>query len=93
MVGLASLAYGSLGNGGFSFAGLRLAPLRSALPTLHQKNVFNLIGKRYSLSALYAAYEHSDSAETIAKWGVEAGIEFNVNSAAPITSYRIELIQ
>ncbi|MEK8016280.1 MAG: hypothetical protein VSS75_005380 [Candidatus Parabeggiatoa sp.] len=43
-VGLASLAFGSLrwptarsvglGLGGFSFAGLRLAPLRSTLPTL-----------------------------------------------------------
>jgi ATP-dependent protease HslVU (ClpYQ) peptidase subunit len=50
-------------------------------------------GSRYAFGALYAAYAHSGSAETIAKCGVEAGIEFNASSAAPITSYRIELVQ
>jgi len=50
-------------------------------------------GSRYALGALSAAYAHSGSAETIAKCGVEAGIEFNASSAAPITSYRIELVQ
>ena len=50
-------------------------------------------GSEYALGAMYAAYEHFDSAETIAQLGVEAGIEFDDGSASPINSYCIDLIE
>lgn len=50
-------------------------------------------GNEYALGAMYATYEHLDSAEAIAKVGIEAGIEFDDGSASPITSYRIDLLE
>ncbi len=49
-------------------------------------------GSEYALGAMYAAFDHFDSAETIARIGVEAGIEFDDGSGEPITCYCIDLI-
>ncbi|MFK5968863.1 MAG: hypothetical protein QM487_01905 [Candidatus Marithrix sp.] len=49
-------------------------------------------GGEFALGAMYAAYDNLNSAEEIAKVGVEAGIEFDDSSAAPIEYYNIDLI-
>ncbi|MDH5423921.1 MAG: MFS transporter [Gammaproteobacteria bacterium] len=48
-------------------------------------------GSEFALGAMYAMYDRLDSAEDIAKIGVEAGAEFNSSTALPMTSYTIEL--
>lgn len=48
-------------------------------------------GHEFSLGAMHHAYAHYDNAEDIARAGVEAGIAYDKNSAAPITLYNIEL--
>jgi ATP-dependent protease HslVU (ClpYQ) peptidase subunit len=50
-------------------------------------------GSEYALGAMYAVYESLESAEEIAAIGVKAGIEFDDGSAAPITSYSVELLK
>ena len=50
-------------------------------------------GSEYALGAMYAVYESLESAEEIATLGVKAGIEFDDGSAAPITSYSVELLK
>lgn len=50
-------------------------------------------GSEYALGAMYAVYESLKSAEEIAVMGVKAGIEFDDGSAAPITSYSVELLK
>jgi ATP-dependent protease HslVU (ClpYQ) peptidase subunit len=50
-------------------------------------------GSDYAIGAMYAAYEHFDSAEAIARIGVEAGIEFDDGTAGPINSYCVDLIE
>jgi len=49
-------------------------------------------GSEYALGAMYAVYEQLDSVEEIAKIGVQAGIEFDNASAAPVTCYCLELV-
>lgn len=48
-------------------------------------------GHEFALGALHHAYPHYESAEDIARAGVEAGIAFDKNSAAPITLYTVAL--
>ena len=48
-------------------------------------------GHEFSLGAMHHAYALSNDAEVIARAGVEAGIAYDKNSAAPITLYRFEL--
>ncbi|MDM8550970.1 hypothetical protein QUF72_12860 [Desulfobacterales bacterium HSG2] len=48
-------------------------------------------GSSYALGAMHAIYDHTDSAEEIAKAGVGAGIEFDGASSGPITSYCVSL--
>ena len=48
-------------------------------------------GSEYALGAMYAMYDRLDSAEEIAKIGIEAGAEFNNATAMPMTSYTLEL--
>ena len=48
-------------------------------------------GSRLALGAMYAAYELGLPADEVARLGVEAGIEFDPSSAAPITLERVEL--
>lgn len=48
-------------------------------------------GSEYALGAMYALYDRMDSAEDIAKAGVEAGAEFNSSSALPLSFYTIDL--
>ena len=48
-------------------------------------------GSEYALGAMYALYDRLDSAEDIAKAGVEAGAEFNSSSALPLSFYTIDL--
>jgi ATP-dependent protease HslVU (ClpYQ) peptidase subunit len=50
-------------------------------------------GSEYALGAMYAVYESLESAEEIATIGVKAGIEFDDGSAAPVTSYSVELLK
>jgi ATP-dependent HslUV protease, peptidase subunit HslV len=49
-------------------------------------------GSDYALGAMYATYEQCEDAEQIARIGVEAGVEFDDASDAPITTYTIDLI-
>jgi ATP-dependent protease HslVU (ClpYQ) peptidase subunit len=44
-------------------------------------------GHEFSLGAMQFAYSHYDSAEEIARAGVEAGIAYDKNSSSPITLY------
>ena len=48
-------------------------------------------GGEFALGAMYAAYEQFDSAEDIARVGVNAGIEFDDGSDAPVECYSINL--
>jgi ATP-dependent HslUV protease, peptidase subunit HslV len=48
-------------------------------------------GSEYALGAMYATYSRLKKATTIAQIGVEAGIEFDDGSGAPITSHYVEL--
>ena len=48
-------------------------------------------GHEFALGAMQHAYSRFDSATDIARAGVEAGIAFDKNSAAPITLYTVTL--
>ena len=48
-------------------------------------------GHEFALGAMLDAYSRLDNAVDIAKVGVEAGIAFDKNSAAPVTLYTVEL--
>jgi len=48
-------------------------------------------GSEFALGAMHALYERLDSAEDIARAGVEAGCEFNSASAMPLTFYTVDL--
>lgn len=48
-------------------------------------------GHEFALGAMQHAYSRFDSAADIARAGVEAGIAFDKNSAAPITLYTVTL--
>ncbi len=49
-------------------------------------------GGDIALGAMFAVYDQLDSAEEIAKIGIEAGATFNNATALPLTSYCIELL-
>lgn len=49
-------------------------------------------GHEFALGAMQHAYSRFDNAADIARAGVEAGIAFDKNSAAPITQYTVTLI-
>lgn len=49
-------------------------------------------GHEFSLGAMHQAYARYDNAIDIARAGVEAGIAFDKNSAAPITLYSAMLV-
>jgi ATP-dependent HslUV protease subunit HslV len=48
-------------------------------------------GHEFSLGAMLQAYARNDEATEIARAGVDAGIAFDKNSAAPITIYSVKL--
>jgi len=48
-------------------------------------------GSEFALGAMHALYNRLDSAEEIAKAGVEAGAEFNNASALPMSLHVVEL--
>ena len=48
-------------------------------------------GGDIALGAMYALYDRLESAEEIAKSGIEAGATFNNATALPLTSYVIDL--
>jgi ATP-dependent HslUV protease, peptidase subunit HslV len=48
-------------------------------------------GHEFALGAMLHAYSQLDSAADIARVGVEAGIAFDKNSAAPVTLYTVTL--
>jgi ATP-dependent protease HslVU (ClpYQ) peptidase subunit len=48
-------------------------------------------GREFALGAMYAAFEHQDSAEEVARIGVAAGAEFDSGSSLPMTSYSVKL--
>lgn len=48
-------------------------------------------GSEFALGAMHAVFDRLDTAEEIARAGVEAGAEFNNSSALPMTSYTVDL--
>jgi ATP-dependent protease HslVU (ClpYQ) peptidase subunit len=48
-------------------------------------------GHEFALGAMHYAYKHVDSAEEIARIGLDAGIAYDKNSSSPITLYSVEL--
>jgi len=50
-------------------------------------------GSEYALGAMFAVYDRCETAEEIAKAGVEAGAEFNNASALPMSSYTTDLVK
>jgi ATP-dependent protease HslVU (ClpYQ) peptidase subunit len=48
-------------------------------------------GRDFALGAMNAVYPHIDSAETIARLGVDAGAAFDKNTALPLTLYKTRL--
>lgn len=48
-------------------------------------------GSEYALGAMHAVFDQYDTAEEIARAGVEAGAEFNNASSAPFTFYTVDL--
>lgn len=49
-------------------------------------------GWQFALGAMYAAFDNLETAEEIAKIGMEAGCEFDDGSALPYTIYTVPLI-
>ncbi len=49
-------------------------------------------GWQFALGAMYAAFDNLETAEEIAKIGIEAGCEFDDGSALPYTIYTVPLI-
>jgi ATP-dependent protease HslVU (ClpYQ) peptidase subunit len=49
-------------------------------------------GAEFALGAMYALYDRLESAEDIAKAGVEAGAEFNNATGLPLTYKTIDLV-
>lgn len=50
-------------------------------------------GSEYALGAMFSVYDKYETAEEIAKAGVEAGAEFNNASAMPLSCYSTDLVQ
>lgn len=50
-------------------------------------------GAEYAMGAMFAVYDRFESAEDIARVGVEAGAEFNNATALPLTQHTIKLKQ
>jgi len=48
-------------------------------------------GREFALGAMHAVYDQDLSAEEIARVGVAAGVEFDINSALPISLYNVKL--
>ena len=48
-------------------------------------------GREFALGAMQAVYDQDLSAEEIARIGVAAGVEFDINSASPISLYNVKL--
>lgn len=48
-------------------------------------------GAEYALGAMHASYDRLKTPEAIAKAGIEAALEFDTGSAAPIISHKIKL--
>jgi len=48
-------------------------------------------GAEYALGAMYSVYDQLDSAEAIARAGIEAGAQFDSSSALPMTTYAMKL--
>jgi ATP-dependent protease HslVU (ClpYQ) peptidase subunit len=48
-------------------------------------------GRDFALGAMSAVYPHIDSAETIARLGIDAGAAFDKNTALPLTLYKTRL--
>ena len=48
-------------------------------------------GRSFALGAMYAGYDKLKTAREIATLGVEAGCEFDKNSAAPVRLFTIKL--
>lgn len=48
-------------------------------------------GREFALGAMFAAYQKSETADEIARIGVEAGAEFDSGSALPMTVYSVNL--
>lgn len=48
-------------------------------------------GRAFALGAMYAAWEKSRSAREIASLGVQAGCEFDKNSAGPVEVYTLKM--
>lgn len=48
-------------------------------------------GAEFALGAMFAVYDRLDSAEEIARIGVQAGAEFNAATALPMTCYSVTL--
>lgn len=48
-------------------------------------------GREFALGAMYAAYERLESAEQVARMGVEAGCEFDSGSSLPMTVYSVQI--
>ncbi len=48
-------------------------------------------GSEFALGAMYAVYDKLESAEEIAKVGIEAGAKFNTDTALPMTLYSVDL--
>ena len=49
-------------------------------------------GRDYAIGAMYSAWDRCDSAEEIARIGVEAGCQFDINSSLPMTVYTLPLV-
>lgn len=50
-------------------------------------------GREFALGAMHARYAALDSAEEVARLGVEAGATFDRNSALPMTLYTLPLVR
>jgi len=48
-------------------------------------------GREFALGAMHALYARLRTAEAIAKVGVDAGAEFDKNSALPFTMFTVKL--
>ena len=48
-------------------------------------------GRSFALGAMYSAYDRLKSADDVARLGVDAGCEFDKNSAAPVRLHTIKL--
>lgn len=50
-------------------------------------------GRKFAMGAMHVAWDHCQSAADVAKTGIQAGCEFDLNSSLPMAIYTLDVVQ